>query len=225
MVSTKGLCIELVGLSGIGKTTCFEHLKKSAFGKWNFREALFLGNEIPNEDLLDGTLHWELLQKKVEYLQKLELNGFRKIKLLNYFNQIIYSDFLIYNTEFENGFMLDEGLCHSFTRQLNEVCDEAFSRLMSGRALVFIRANDPITVVERLRKRQYETGFMVTHHIGLNDDSLKSMCIENQFYLDRLITRFQSLGLPNCVLIAEDSPEDKVARLLEFEYRVSTSNF
>ena len=220
MTSTKGLYIEFVGPSGIGKSTCLEHFKNHASGKWNFNTAVPTSLKIQEENRFDGSIHWDLLQKKADYVQNLAISGLRKTKLMLHFNHVLHNDLLIFNHPYDQGFFLDEGLCHNFSLQLNELTDGQFTSIMRGRALVFLKAENPETVVERLRKRQKETGFMVPHHHALNDADLRDLTARNQDNLERLIWRAKSLDLPLCTLLAESSVEEKLAHLIAFEQEV-----
>jgi hypothetical protein len=220
MTSTKGLYLEFVGPSGIGKSTCLEHFKNHAAGSWNFNSAVPAGLTTQETERFDGNIHWDLWQKKADFVQNLATSGLSKIKLMLHFNHVLHNDLLIFNQPHDQGFFLDEGLCHNFSLQLNALTDGLFTSIMHGRALVFLIAEHPETVVERLRKRQRETGFMVPHHIGLNDAGLRDLTVRNQENYERLSWRVKSLDLPCCTLFAEYSKEEKIARLSEFEQEV-----
>ncbi len=139
LLKTKGLTIEFIGPAGVGKSTLFEEIKNHTAGEWYYREKLPGLKLKEREDVLDGGLHWKLLFAKALNLDERMLNGFRKTKLMRYFTEVVQYDLYLNNGVSDRGFLLEEGICHNFPKELNELPDDQLRTIMFGRALVYLK--------------------------------------------------------------------------------------
>lgn len=217
---TKGHSIEFIGPSGVGKSTLFEEIKNRTAGEWYFREKLPGLTLKHNQDMMDGGLHWKVLFAKSVNLEERLLNGFRKAKLMRYFSEVILHDLhLIYGLS-DRGFLLEEGICHNFSKELNDLPDDDFKKIMAGRALVYLKPKNSSIVVKRIRERAKNGGHIVTHHIGLTDNQLREIAETNMTNFDTLTSRAQAIGIPVCTVYAEDDINQSAKTLLDFERRL-----
>lgn len=209
--------VEFIGPSGVGKSTFCEAYRQVSSIPWGHAGDIAGLRLVGGETELDGSIHWRLLSKKLEYLDRQPLNRFRSAKLMYYFSQVAYQDLTLFYSEGPTVFLLDEGICHNFAGQLIELDSSDFQRIMSSRALVYVRPRDPDLVVHRIRKRARETGFMVTHHIGLDHAGLVRIVEESLYRFGKLTEKLQAHCVPHCILDAEYSITDAQEVCLEFE--------
>ena len=209
--------VEFIGPSGVGKSTFCEAYRQVSSIPWGHAGDIAGLRLVGGETELDGSIHWKLLSKKLEYLDRQPLNRFRSAKLMYYFSQVVSLDLMLFYSEGPAIFLLDEGICHNFAGQLIELNETDFRYIMSGRALVYVRPRDPELVVYRIRKRAMETGFMVTHHIGLDHAGLVQMVEESLGRFGKLMEKLQAYHIPHCVLDAEYSITDAQEACLVFE--------
>lgn len=212
------LHIEFVGHAGIGKSTLCDELKKHVIGDWLYKEDLpdilpkFLGSES-NEDQ-----YLLLLGGKIKNLDHYSLTSYQKLSLVRYFSDVLLKDLVRNSSELSpKKFFLDEGLCHNFFEELVDLPDADLKTLMAGRALVFMQARTNDTIINRIRKREKETGRMTTYHVGLNDDQLKDLAELNLSLFNDFVDRAEALGVPICKIFAEDGLQKNVNQVLEFE--------
>ncbi len=217
---TTGNIVEFLGPSGVGKSTLLEALKHHTVGEWYYRDNIPQLKLREREDNLDGALHWEMLHAKFMYMDKRSLNGFRKAKLMNYHTQVVMNDLQLRYGMSARGFLLDEGLCHNYSREVGALSDADFISIMSDRALVYVKPNEISTVVKRIRQRTQNGGHTVTHHVGLSDDELCSVAEKSVDSANALTRRAKEMDIPVCIVFAEDSIEDSIGSLLRFEQHI-----
>ena len=216
----KSIFIEFIGPAGIGKTTLFNEIAGKTTGDWFHKGQNKSSIISKNADKVDGGTHWKLLYNKAKNLEERNLNGYRKIKLMKYFTNVAFNDFNMRHNEFKKGFLLEEGLCHNFSKEINKLSETEFRHLMSSRALIYLMPRDSMTVVQRIHKRKREEGRIVTHHIGLNDWALKEIAENSVKSFNRLIERAEKLGIPCCRIFAENPTSKNAETILAFEKQI-----
>ncbi len=217
LLRTTGLYIEFIGPAGVGKSTLFEAVKNHTAGEWYYREKLPGLKLKEREDMLDGGLHWKVLFAKALNLDERILNGFRKTKLMRYFTEVVLYDLYLNNGVSDRGFLLEEGICHNFSKELNALPDDEFETIMTGRALVYLKPKNCSTVLNRIKKRSQAGGHTVTHHIGLTDNELFEIAEMSVKNFNELIHRSLAIGIPACTVYAEDDINQNAEILLDFE--------
>lgn len=223
LLDTDGYYLEFVGPSGVGKTTLLDGIKNRVLGDWRYWENIAqLESEI-RDDAIDGAMQWQLLYAKARTLEGWRLNGFRKTLLMRYSSWVALSDIKIFNSQSTGGFWLHEGLCQNFSEEINALPDEEFSRVMFGRALVFVMPRRSMTVVERIKRRDKEADDIVPHHIGLDEDGLMRVVEAEIANCEGLARRAEAAGIPICRVFAEDDPAMQADSVLAFERRILTA--
>jgi uridine kinase len=215
--NTKGFIIEFIGPSGVGKSTLFDAVKNRMQGNWHYREQQKYYKLERSQTLIDGALHWNLMMAKACNLDILELNGFRKLKLLKYFSDVVYSDLHMQYCASESGFLLEEGIFHNFSKEINSLQNDEFESLIANRILIYVRPKSNITVVNRIRKRTANTGHTVAHHIGLSDQELLEIVDSSVISFDTMIKRAQIFNHPTLTVYAEDDLSYNAGLILKFE--------
>ena len=209
--------IEFIGPTGVGKTTLFERIKNHTAAEWYYRENLSSLNLKDREGKLSGSLHWKILFDRLLRLDGLNLDGFHKTKLMRYLAQVMIYDLRLHNGLSDKGFLFDEGICHNFSKELNALPGDEFKAIMAGRALVYLTPKDPSTVVKRIRERAQNSGKMVSYQKGLSDSELCLMAERHMNQFETLVSRARSIGIPTCIVYAEDELDRNAEIILGFE--------
>lgn len=212
--------IEFIGPAGIGKSTIYEEVKRHVIGDWYYREHLQGMLEKYGDDG-EAARHLQLLHGKLDHFDRYNLSGYGKLKLIWFFTDILLKDLAMSNNgSLSKKFLLDEGLCHNFSEELMDLPDADLKVLMKERAFVFVQARDNSIIVDRIRKREGETGRKVMYHVGLDDDALKELSDASTLLFNAFMERVETLGVPVCRIFAEDDFQTNIKRVLDFERNI-----
>jgi len=215
--------MEFMGPTGVGKTTLVERIKNQTAAEWYYRENLSSLTPTERDGVLSGGLHWEILFDRFLRLDGRNLDGYLKTKMMRYLAQVMLHDLHLQNGVPDKGFLLDEGICHNFSKELNALPENEFNKIMAGRALVYLAPKNPSTVVKRIRERAQNSGKMVSHQKGLSDDELCLMAELQMNQFKMLISRARAIGIPVCTVYAEDDFDRNAETILGFEKTLSRS--
>lgn len=153
--------------------------------------------------------------KAVRLTSRRNLNSFQQATLLNYFTKIVMQDLTLTSTHSQLNVVLEEGLVHNFAAELSILPRSTLVNLVGVRALIYLRPEQPETVVERLLGRA-ATGHTLIHHQGLSDNELLSLTVEQVSYLDRVADQLAESGLPVLKLVAESPLKVCVTDCIDF---------
>ena len=213
---SSGKIIEFIGPSGVGKSTLCSLTKDKLSCKWNNIERLnYCKLGAIAEDIID--LHWTIFKGKFPFIQNLNTASSAKLGLVNYFNKVVLDNIRILRVRENAGFILEEGICHNFFEELNELSIQDLSLLMTNRSLICVLPKDENTVVKQIRKRTKQTGKTVFHHNGLDDKTLFEMTKDYVKGINIFLKRIESLNIPVCKVYIEDGLEVNCKRIIEFE--------
>ena len=222
---TQGKYIELIGPTGVGKTTLLRSLKRETRESWFSFEEIEQRESAQADKLTPFQNHSSLLSKALSSILEQKMSDFCKAKSLNWYSKIILVDLLASDPSLPKGVMLDEGLCHNFSGQLLSLPDKEFVEIMRTRALVYVSAKDEMTVVRQVRKRTSDGGHTIPFHNGLDDKALCEMTRSfMRNYVEPLVARAQKHGIMVCTLFIEDGLQANAERMEEFVHVVASSS-
>jgi hypothetical protein len=208
--------IEFVGPSGVGKTSLLLGAKKKLTTDWQFQPSEFLLTF--DQNLLPDTIHFQmLLLKASELAANNKMNSLQKTNLLNYFSLIVLRDLEIRFSNRSVNYILDEGIFHNFSSAVNNLDENNIKILASERSVVYLRPDNPETVVGRIFKRKNEAGILGPHHQGLTHYDLTKLICSSVERFDKLVKKLESVGVKILVLRAESNLNLNIESLLEFE--------
>lgn len=157
---TKNIIFELMGPSGVGKTTFHSKMSNVLNFHWNMKYKPCGHINIEPKFSLDELYQRSLLLKSSN-LYKRENNLERNAKLLRFFIKRAEQDhYLKYSGLLtRGGWFLDDGFCHTFHREIVEIIEkklvpnDVLKNFFMGRRFLLLEA--PINdIVENLRARQ-----------------------------------------------------------------------
>ncbi len=211
-----GKIIEYIGPSGVGKTILYNLTKNNLSSEWS---NLQIGSDN-QKDSIDERLfeiQREILKKKNDSVDILKCDINQKLKLMTYFNQVLLNNIRISNCNQKAGFLLEEGICHNFSNELQSLKEKDLEYVMKNRILICVLPHDSLTVVSQIRKRTKEGGHTVYHHEGLDDEELNKLTIDSTNNFINLLSCIQKFNIPVCELSAEDGIELNCKKIIEFE--------
>jgi hypothetical protein len=208
-----GYTIEIVGPSGVGKTTLYEELLQVSNHSLKGQPSV----DLPAKNLIyDNISHFKLLEKKILSISTKQFNSAQKIILMNYFSATLLRDLYIRFEDTNSKYLLDEGILHNFAKELSVLSGKDFLELVDKKSVIYIRPDKSETVVDRLLKRANEVGHMATHHQGLNYQQLVKITEESVFNLDNLIQLLEKCGVRLLSLRAESEKKENQKLALNF---------
>ncbi|WP_426483861.1 hypothetical protein [Flavobacterium sp. 2] len=211
--------VEFVGVSGIGKSTLYHATIKRLSGQWKFN---FFNLKF-EESLFDNKIseiHWSLLKDKLSNVDIYSCDHSRKIQLLSYFNKVLLDNLKMINENDQIGFFIEEGVSHNFSEELQKLSDEELKVILKNRFLIYVKTNDPSIVVTQIRKRTNEGGHTVFHHIGLNDEQLSELVVDDMKQLESFFNRIEKIKIPFCSINIEDGLEAGISKIVQFENQI-----
>jgi len=198
-VKTLGILLEFIGPAGVGKSTLRSSALARHWANWVFPPE----DKHQQASLYSDSAHYDLiLMKAARLASRRNLNSLQQTTLLNYHTKIVMQDLTLAQRDSHLNVVLDEGLIHNFAAELSILPRSTFTNLVTMRALIYLRPDQPETVVKRLLDRA-AAGHVLTHHQGLSDTELLSLKIESVSYLDQVTDRLAEIGLPILKLVAE----------------------
>lgn len=214
--SSTGKIIEFIGPSGVGKSTLYNETKNSLSSVWRNSKSLnkFKGNTT-DEQLAE--IHWKLFKSKISNVDSINTDGLVKLSLMEHFQKMLSDNLKIIQQENEVGIFLEEGLCHSFSRELIVLTNAELINVLGNRFLIYVSPKDPNIVVRQIRKRAMEGGHTVYHHVGLDDQDLNRITKDSIDNFNKLTNHIEKLNVPVCRLFVEDGIEINSNRIIEFE--------
>lgn len=210
--------VEFIGVSGIGKSTLFHFAKDKLAARWEYY--------IPNSDFKENLfeekitrIHCELLENKLSKTKTMAISYLSKLQLSAYFNKVLLDNLILVGNS-HKGFFIEEGLCHNFPVELWELNDDELSFVLKNRFLIYVKTENPLTVVDQIKKRTSEGGHTVYHHIGLSDEQLLDLVINSMEQFESFFHKIKNSQIPVCVLMIEDGLEVNSNKILQFENKI-----
>lgn len=214
--NSDGKIIEFIGPSGAGKSLLYNATKNSLSAVWgNLKTLNKFQNDIFDEQL--AAIHWQLFKYKLTKVDSINSDGLVKLKLMEYFKEVLSDNLRVLQLENEAGVFLEEGLCHNFSKELLSLNKEDLLKILGNRYLVCLFPKDPKVIVNQIRKRTSEGGHTVFHHNGLNDNALEELTKIAIINFRELIIRLKEYDIPICQLYVEDGIELNSKKIIEFE--------
>ena len=223
---TKSLTFELMGPSGIGKTTFHRKISKNLNYRWNHKYSKH--TKLKNSTLsdLDEFYRKSILLKSYNLFQE-EKNFERQADVLTFFINRAEQDRYMKLSGLldKGGAFLEDGFCHNFIDEIIEIIEkklisqEVLEQFFAGRNFVFLKA--PVDyVVDNLRIRQKLKRGIGNDLLSLFGEKLMGKYVQNEFVIRQ---RFMKLSTEygarwwSLDINADDKENLKAIRVIESE--------
>jgi hypothetical protein len=211
--------IEIIGLSGSGKTSFLAQIKRGRRSPsfWTTKQEFFAlqGKRSLRQCEADDRL-LSLLQEKMDAIRLNGENGSRLFRrFYNTFN-ICFDAVFLENAELFCHIIEDEGFVFTFRNEILEHCvaeEGFFADLTRRRAFVAILC-EPRMAVENLRKRAITGGKVLDRHKDLDDARLMQWAEDDARNVDRLLHLSRKAGMP---VLEIETRGDFTSNLVKFE--------
>jgi len=215
-----GSILEMIGPTGIGKSTLFASLIDELGKNWFLprHASELLLSSLDHDAELTYTLR-RLLMRKVTRLYQ-ESNDFWIFSgLLNYSVKVARTDILM-RSGFQRGYALDEGVFQVFADELLELEKGAQQRLCTGRYLVLLNARDPNTIAKRAFRRHEDRLLRGHFQHPTTFDMQRKRAIKAMSLYSKVAESAQDCGVKVLRLFAEDDVSKSREAVLEFSRRI-----
>ena len=215
--ATAGWILEIIGTEGIGKTTLNNALAGKLRKTWFLRHSLEQFGPAADGDPELEALHRDIYLHMVDKVTQEETDPWKTITLLRQKGRVISESLTIQTHPFPRGFVLDEGLCKGFPREVLDLASGSPDPLWHKRAFVYLRADDIEVALRRYQGRvqkRDERGLPIS--IPTDAHVLERLREQTDLY-DRIIDTATAFGCPTVTIKAEAPLKTCKAQFLEFE--------
>lgn len=215
--ATAGWILEIIGTEGIGKTTLNNALAGQLRKTWFLRHSLEQFGPAADGDPELEALHRDIYLHMVEKVIREEMDPWKTITLLRQKGRVISESLMIQTHPFPRGFVLDEGLCKGFPREVLDLASDSPDPLWHKRAFVYLKAENAEVAVRRYQGRVQERDERGLPLSAPSDDHVRERIAEQTSLYDRIIDIAGAFGCPTLTINAEAPLEACKAQFLEFE--------
>jgi ABC-type dipeptide/oligopeptide/nickel transport system ATPase subunit len=214
---SSGHIIELVGTQGVGKSTLNRAVYQVLNHSWFFRSDLeYTGPtdvRVPDVE----ALHREIYFRRIDRVREAEPDPWKSLTVSRQMSTVIYESLMLCSNVFPRGFILDEGLFKNFPREVLDLNATEARSLWRKRSFIHLRARDPEVAAGRyLRRMEERRREGIFQHDQSMPEVLARIRSDNRLF-DRICERALEQGSAAITVYAEDSSEDNIQRILNFE--------
>lgn len=217
-LDTAGHIIEFVGTQGIGKSTLCNAVQKRLCDRWFFRSDLNQTGPAPGPAIEIEDIHAKLYFQRICQLKNGEDDAWQNITRSQQAARVIGENLTLMTNAFPRGFILDEGLFKNFPQEvLKATQNTSFDAFWQNRALIHLRAHDAASVIERYTARAAERQQRGLLQRTPDEKTLRARIEAENTLFDEMMETARNRGCATLLLLAEDTHENNIARIVEFE--------
>lgn len=227
--------IELIGATGVGKSTILNNMPADLSANWYIDSRPKDFDVQGVEEVHCNALRQALVSSVYEVIAQRTESAPIICKSMRHRVETMLADTFMNSLTFDRPFLLSEGVCHNFLDALLEAfdCDHPeLDEFFAKRSFVAVIARDPSWIVKNIQKRRrietWRTGsaeLRLSTFPGFSDERLlQFLSARNEAYM-KFTDRVTALGCPALVLYAEDGIEQNVSRFTDFEQKLRIRDF
>ncbi|MCH8567441.1 MAG: hypothetical protein LAT67_04230 [Balneolales bacterium] len=224
---TSNLTIELLGPSGIGKTTFHAEAKKQLEYSWNHKYITNSIHELNKDPDLED-FYLLLIKSKIDNIFKRYSDLDRCIKLISFMSKRIREDKVLFCSESleKSGWFLDDSLCHNFTKELVQIIENkqcstiALENFFNRRNFILLEL-DTDQIISNLYNRNKSKKGALNDYISLyGENKMRENLIENIQIKRRLAKLSQNYGAHKYELDINGSLDETLLRFKKIEKNI-----
>lgn len=173
--------IELVGVSGVGKSTFYQSLLKEQQDFWTIADFKKSLPNVSAQPFIDKAEFYEELAKaQWKHIQELAILDTDKLRMAHWNYKTLTEDALIVNYNKNAIILSDEGILHNFQHSLMKIkvnSSKDFKDFLKNRMVIYCYS-DAEKIVAQIIDRQNKTGRVISHHKSKSKEELLEI-VEN----------------------------------------------
>lgn len=213
------LIIEFIGVSGVGKSTLYDTLKKKKRNWYLIQEFKQSVNHVDLDEILEkSTIYQKLAAYRLVAIQKSKIKPSQKFRIAHWNYRSLLDDALIFNENKNAVIVSDEGLLHNFSDVIIELFYENPQLLqlhLKNRAVVYCFSSVE-KIVSQIEKRSQETQRTVVHHRGKNPDEINLIVSKDLEEKEKFISILTDMKVPILRVSTQDSLEENLKKIEKF---------
>ena len=188
----KPLYVEFVGVSGVGKSTLFNAIKRSE--NWMDQQYFISKHraDLDHRQFISHPVHQMVAKYKLDAIKRNAFNPYDKLRALANFYWVLKIDILVSALNIENIVVAEEGLLHNYSDSIAEILNQgenrAFKDFGRNRAVIYCYSTAE-KIAEQIIARTKNVGTLLPQH---KNKSLQEL-VDLQKIALREMTQFLNL--------------------------------
>ena len=229
--NTKSLTIELMGPSGIGKSTLCSDAKNVLRHKWNIKYPEVTQVRLDSNNQLDEFYRCCINNKSLNLFER-ENSFERYVRLLPFFIERAKEDRHLKLSGLLNkaGCFLDDGFCHNLTTEIihviehHKIDNDTLKFFFEGRNFVLLNATDD-WMLRNLRNRQKRTPGAGNDWLSVYGETDMIEQVRKQFnQIKKLVEYSTKYGASSYEINISDGYNDALNSLIDIESKIRRNN-
>ena len=217
--SQKPLYIELVGVSGVGKSTIYQKAIQNQFNFWTLNDFKENNPKVNFQAVLDGqSFYQDLAKYQWDYIQKMDILETDKFRIAHWNYKTLLDDAAVHLHNKNSIVLSDEGILHNFQfALLNSYKSDpnSLNDFIKNRAVVYCYSSVD-GIVEQILRRKEETGRIVSHHKGKSIEELYDIVKRDLEEKEEFLEIMFNMGIPILRINTQDSLELNSKKINKF---------
>jgi len=227
----KNITIELIGPSGIGKSTILSDVSKHLQYPWNRKYPRRVHSSLKENHEIDKFYRLCLHFKALAVFEH-SLNFQHYAQLLSFFSYRAIGDrnLSISGLLEKGGWLLDESFCHNFTSEINKIIEDdlidsdTLNNFFKGRNFIVVTASTD-WILRNLRDRQKKKPEALNNWLGVYDESYLIEQIQKSFEKKRKLAEYGlSYGSRSYQINLSNDKTKALDSFLEIEHKIVVDN-
>lgn len=220
--------VELVGVSGVGKSFIYHQLTKYQRNWWTTAEFIKQLEKVDADQILEQhAFYQDLAALRLQTIQNLNILPSSKFRIAHWNYRSLQDDAVIFQHNKNALIVSDEGLLHNFSNELTDLMvqkPDQVKPFLKNRAVIYCHASVD-EIVQRIEKRTQETGRTVAHHREKNTKELYEIVEKELHEKEAFIQMLALAGVPILKVSTQHQIKDNVKKITDFiKKNHSTSN-